>query len=373
MIEKKVLQVVSCLELGGTEAFIMNNYRQMDRSKIQFDFLVFVEKDYPYTKEIQRMGGRIFFCGTPQLKRVKKFLQIVQQIIKENGPYDAVHSHVNIANGWVLLAAKKAKVPIRISHSHDTAGKGKRKLYRKLEEIIIKKSATHYLACSEVAGAYLYGKKYFKVKGQVLCNGIQLGRFISLEDTLHELKKEFKVSEEACVIGNITRFEPKKNPLFTLEVFSEILKIKPNAVLLLGGPDGGQLDAVKKRAKELNIENAVRFIGPRTDIPQCLQLIDIYLFPSLFEGLGIALLEAQASGCECFASTGVSKEADMGLGTAHFLDLKDSPADWAEKIISCYEKRVCPSKAQIEKAFSVRGYNIEESSKELLKIYEGKQ
>lgn len=367
---KRVLQVVSCLELGGTEAFIMNNYREIDRSQVQFDFLVFVEKEYPYAPEIQRMGGRIFFCGKPQLKRIRNFVKRVQKVIKENGPYDAVHSHANISNSWVLLAAKKAKVPIRVSHSHAICGKGKLFLYTKFKKFLLKRTLTTSLACSEEAGVSLYGSDFFYKKGGVLHNGISLEKFNIGESAA--LKREFKITENSLVLGNITRFDENKNQVLTVEILAQILKQEPNAVLLLGGPDAGYLEIVKKRVIELGCEDNVRFIGPRTDVPQCLQLIDVYLFPSFSEGLPFALLEAQASGCECFASAGVPKAVDMGLGCVHFLDVKAPVEYWAEQILFHYKNRVRPTQEQIEQAFSSNGYHIKETSQRLLKIYDGK-
>lgn len=159
----RVLQVVSCLELGGTEAFIMNHYRAMDPEVCQFDFMVFLEKDYPYLEEIRRMGGRVFFSGPPALGHIGAFLKSACRIMRENGPYDAVHSHVNIANGWVLLAAAMCGVPVRVSHSHDTKGNEEPlpvRIYRCFEALLIKACATRMLACGQEAGEYLYGKNW---------------------------------------------------------------------------------------------------------------------------------------------------------------------------------------------------------------------
>lgn len=369
---KKVLQVVSCLELGGTEAFIMNNYRALDKTKVQFDFLVFIEKDYPYIQEIQQMGGRVFFCGVPSIKRLSVFLKNVKHIAQEYGPYDAIHSHVNIANAWVLWAAKKVKIPVRISHSHDTSGKENKKVYRKFQEYLIKKNATVYLACSKDAGVYLYGEKFFQKNGRTIKNGIGVGKFIASHNNPTILKRESKIDEREIVFGNITRFEPKKNQMFILDIFQEVIKRQPNALLILGGPDGGQLEVVKQRAKILGVDDKVRFIGQRKDIAECLKLIDVYLFPSLYEGLGIALLEAQASGCLCFASNGVSREADMGIGTVHFMDLQQSPDVWAAKILHEYDRYLRPTDEEIKNAFAKSGYDIAVSSQELMNIYEGK-
>ncbi len=370
---KKILQVVSCLESGGTEAFIMNNYKAVDKNKIQFDFLVFVKNDHPYIEEIEKMGGKVFFAMTPSIKKIKTFLTTVEKIIKENGPYSAVHSHVNIANSWVMLAAKNAGVPIRISHSHAVfTGSSKfEQLLRNYQINLIKKNATDFLACSNEAGNSLYGENFFLKNGKVIKNGIDLHRFFNITEKSEKLKNEFNLSNDNdLILGNITRFDNNKNQTFIVDVFYEILKKNNKAILLLGGVDGGALAEVKEKVSVLGIENNVRFIGKRQDVPECLNLIDAYIFPSVYEGLGIAILEAQASGCECFVSTGVSQEADMGIGTMHYYNLNDGAEAWAERILKCYENRKNPSKESIQEAFANKGFDINSSVEELVFIYE---
>ena len=371
---KRILQVVSCLESGGTETFIINNYKNINRQELQFDFLVFVEGEHPYFDEIKSMGGRIFFCGTPLMSNINKFIERTSNIIKQNGPYAAVHSHVNIANSWVMLAAKRAGIPIRISHSHATTGMkygGIKYVYRKFQLGILKKNATHFFACSKEAGEYLYGKTFFSKFGRVVRNGISVDKFINADrNETDSLRKQFNCQNQDMVVGNVTRFDSNKNQLFIIEIFKEILKYRPCAVLVLGGVDGGQLDAIVHKVKEFKIDKNVRFIGRRNDIPHCLKLIDVYLFPSLHEGLGIALLEAQASGCECVASTGVSKEADMGIGNITFISLEETPQYWAKKIVEIYDNREIPSAGKIKKCFATKGYLIEDTARKLVEVYE---
>lgn len=374
---KYILHVVSCLERGGTEAFIMNCYRNLDRSKYQFDFMVFIKKDYPYIKEIESLGGNVYFVQAPSIKKIGAFLRDTIKILKSK-KYCAIHSHINIENAWIMVAGAIAKIPIRVSHSHDTIGKEGtllRRTYRLLQNNLIKCFATEYLACSKDAGEYLYGKKFFKEKGKVIHNGIAVRDFIDVsEDKVTSLKNKLDI-QESCnlVLGNITRFENKKNQLFIIEVFREIVKMNKDAVLLLGGPDGGILELVKKRVSELGLESNVRFIGIRQDIPVCLKCIDIYLFPSLYEGFGIALLEAQAAGCYGIASKGVSEEVDLGLGRVLFCDLNDAPEVWAKKIINCKNNLYVYGDDEIENVFLKRGYDIRQAIQELVKVYDKSQ
>lgn len=332
---KRILHVVSCLEYGGTEAYIMNNYRNIDKKEYEFDFLVFIKKDYPLADEIRQLGGHVYFSVTPKLGDMHNFIKKTAKIIKENGPYIAVHSHVNIANCWVMLSAKKAGVKIRVSHSHATSGMNSgelKNIYRRLELRLLKAHATHFLACSPDAGSYLYGKRFFEKHGALIHNGIELNKFMSENpEKTKELEKQFDIRTADLVVGNITRFDKNKNIGFLIDVFNEILKIAPKAVLLLGGTDGGELDSLKDKTKRMNIDGSVRFIGVRNDISDCLKLINVYVVPSLSEGLSFALLEAEAAGCECVASTGVPSEADMDIGNLTFLDLNKGHEYWAKK------------------------------------------
>ncbi len=374
----KVLQVVSCLALGGTEAFIMNHYRNIDREETQFDFVVFVEDKWPYIDEIKKMGGKIFFTGVPSFKNRRNFYQVLKKIVGENGPYDAIHCHIGVMNAWVLHCAKKLDIPIRVSHSHDTSTKDVKgfvkTLYRGYQTQLIRRSATHFFACSELAGDYLYGDKFFAQKGKVLSNGIDTGKFARVSSAdVANLKNELAITDSnALVIGNVTRFDDNKNPLFALEVFREILQRIPSAVLVLGGPDVGMLEHVQERIQSYRIESHVRLIGPRHDVPVCLKLLDAYLFPSKFEGLPIALLEAQAAGCICFVSDSVSRESDMGLGTVSYDSLDDPAASWAEKICRRMQSATRPSEEGIHRHFEENGYDINMSTKRLLEVYHGK-
>ena len=352
----------------------MNHYRVIDRTKYQFDFLVLHEKEYPYAKEIQSLGGKIYFVCAPSINCISKFLKQAIALMKCGG-YCAVHSHLNIENAWILVAARIAGIPVRISHSHDTVGKSGNipvRMYKKIQECLIKKFATDFLACSEDAGNYLYGKAFFLKHGKVIHNGINTTKFLQVHsDEVKALRREFNLpAKTGPIIGNITRFEPKKNQLFVLEIFRAFLMTNPHAILILGGPDGGNLAQVKKHAQELEIEDHIRFIGPRDDVPACLHLLDVYLFPSIYEGLGIVLLEAQAAGCYCVASTGVSCESDIGINLVSYLELSKPAELWAEEISFCLNDRVHPSQENINSAFLASGFDICQSIKELVKVYD---
>ena len=373
---KKILQVVSCLAKGGTEAFIMNNFRNIDRQKYTFDFLVFTDiVDPMYADEIRELGGHIYCCMSPKLAHINAFIKNAIGIMKDNGPYDAVHAHINIANAWIMYAAYKAGIREIISHSHDISCKETdnfiKKIYIKLQTHLIKKYSTIKLACSELSGEYLYGKKSKTNQWHVIHNGIDIHKFINVsQGKVDELRKIFSIENYKYVFGNITRFDENKNISFVVEVFNEILKKRPNSVLLLGGVDGGQLNMIKQKVADNNLSDNVRFIGIRNDIEVCLKLMDTYIFPSFFEGLGIVSIEAQAAGIHCVCSNAVPLEADMDLNLIEFVDLKKSAGEWSDIIINTLNCRR-PTNKEIIQEFIKRGYDINDSVKVLEKVYNG--
>ena len=362
------------MELGGTEAFIMNNYRVLDRTRYQFDFLVFVEKDYAYIDEIKSLGGRVFFSGVPAPGNLKHFCQMFKKVIEGNGPYAAIHCHVNVQNGFVLYAAQKNGIPIRISHSHALYNRRHgfpQRIYDLSRELLIKRSATCFAACSELAGKSLYGKKFFEKNGIVIPNGINLNPILKCSRVQQDsLKNDFNIPTTcSLIIGNITRFDDNKNQEFIIDVFAEIKKEKPDALLILGGVDGGGLARTQHKVRALKLESSVRFIGVRKDVHVWLKIIDVFLVPSKAEGFSFALLEAQAAGCLCMASSCIPRESDI-LGLIEYCDLDDGPKLWAQKLMRAYLQYKAPEKDYILNKFQQSGYEIMAAHEKLVKLYD---
>ena len=372
---KKVLQIIPTLDLGGTEAFVMNHYRMLDRRRIQFDFLVFSERNWPYLEEIHQLGGRVFFAPRPTLLHTLRFYKHFRNILKLGGPYEAIHCHGDAGNAVPLLCGMLCKISSRISHAHCIAQPPQhwhRRLAFQFRQELIRRTATKFLACSNPAGEALYGAQFFWQRGAVIKNGIRVESFVQPE--LHKvegLKKAFGIPEGTpLVMGNISRFDANKNQLFALAVFRHILRKIPNALLLLGGIDGGCLAKVQEAVVHYGLENQVLFLGQRTDVAECLHLMDVYLFPSRKEGFGMALLEAQAAGCLCFASTGVPAASDMGLGNVSYLSLSLGAAYWAEAVCRGLENRTIPTPDEIRNAFAEKGFDVRKSIEELAACYE---
>lgn len=372
---KRILHILPSLELGGTEAFIMNHYKVIDRNKIQFDFLVFAEGTWPYLKEIEDLGGRFFYASQPSLLHIPQFYREFKKAIAAGGPYEAIHCHADAGNAVPLLCGALCNINCRISHAHSISRMPENFLFRAvllLRKAIIRMTATSYLACSCDAGKSLYGRVYFQKHGKIIRNGIPVKKFSKTSsEKAVVLKKEFRVPEtDSLIVGNISRFDTNKNQIFAINVFKHLLEARPNAVLLLGGVDGGNLRNVQEEVWNLGLSDHVRFIGKRNDVSDCLNLIDVYLLPSVQEGLSMALVEAQAAGCLCFASTGVPRESDMGLGNVFYLDLSKGAEYWSRIICERLKQRILPAAEEVYELLYRNGFEIARSTEELVKCYE---
>ena len=294
MMEKKirVLHVVTIMNLGGIETFLMTLYRNIDRTKIQFDFLVHRTEVGFFDKEVKMLGGRIFHASAMNPKNYFKYKKELESFLR-NSDYKIIHSHLNANSSVVLGAAKKIGIPIRISHSHiDKTTNGLKGLIKNFNKIFINKVSTNRFACSEKAGAWLFGKQG---DFTVFNNSIDTSRFKFDLSTREKLRDELSISQDCLLIGNVARFNYQKNHNFQIDVFYELLKIQKNAKLLLIG-EGELQDEIKNKVKHLGIEDSVIFTGAIGNANDYFNAMDIFLFPSKFEGLGIVGIEAQANG-----------------------------------------------------------------------------
>lgn len=322
MTEKKpiiVAQVMGKWLGNGVESVIMNYYRHLDHSKVQFDFICDEDSTRIPYDEIKKLGGRVFLV--PKYQNLPKYLKSLEKLFKKN-QYRIVHSNINTLSVFPLYAAKKAGVPIRISHSHSTSNpkEWKRNLIKNILRPFSKRYATDYFACSELAGRYLFGNKAFdQGKVKIIHNAIDVDKFKFDEVARMKLRKELGIKDSTIVIGHVGRFVQQKNHTFLVDVFKEYHKKNPDSKLLLVG-SGPLEDEIKKKVERLGLKDSVLFLGQRDDINKLYSLMDIFCFPSLYEGLGLALIEAQVNGLECLASSQVPVETNIGRKIS-FIDL----------------------------------------------------
>lgn len=321
---------------GGVEAVIMNYYRNIDRSKVQFDFICDEDStNIPYD-EIKKLGGRVIIC--PPYQKIPKYEKFLMNLFKEK-QYKIVHSNINALSVFPLYAAKKAGVPIRIAHSHSTTNKKelKKNLMKQALRPFSKKYATDYFACSELAGRWLFGDKTFEQgKVTIINNAIDLDKFKYDEKVRKEKRKELNINDDTLVVGHIGRFVAQKNHTFLIDIFNELHTKEKNSILLLIG-QGPLMGEIKQKVEALGISDSVKFLGQRDDVSELYQVFDVFLLPSLYEGLPVVGVEAQATGNLCILSDSMTQETKV-LDTTRFISLDKGVIEWLSIILDDYNK-----------------------------------
>ena len=355
---KKMVHIVGNLAPGGMGSFLMNLYRNIDKKKVQFDFIVMGEKAVNYHDAAKELGANIYKVSCLSKNPVKYFLEI-KNIIKQN-QYDVVFRHTDVATIAIdLIAARMGGAKRRIPHSHSTDSK--HLLVHKLLRPILIANATEYFACSEPAAEWMYGEKICKNKRYCLVkNGIDLQQYAFDKKVRVQKRAELVIDENTVVVGHVGNFVYAKNHLFLLEIFAKVLEKQPQAKLLLAG-DGELREDIEKKIDELGIRENVMMLGIRNDIPQLLQAMDVYLFPSVYEGLPVALVEAQAAGLPCVISDTIAPESKI---TNHIesYSLQMSAEEWAQRVLDWSRYERANSTDIMRKA----GYDITET----VRLYE---
>jgi len=365
----KVLHIVGGMDVGGTETMLMNLYRKVYK-EIQFDFVSYYHKEGYYDEEIRKLGGRIIKLDPPSEVGVIKSIINLIKIIKNEDEYSAVHAHTLFNCGVGVLAAKLAGVKVRISHAHTTKDYSKsliKRLYISIMKGLIKGFSTNFLSCSDAAGEYLFG--YSTLKDDRYCklpNYIDYERFINNEGSSY-IRKKLGIDNDDILIGNVGRFIHAKNHNFLINLMSNLVRINPKFKCILIG-DGDLRGLIEEKIKKLNLENNIHLLGIRDDVNNILKEIDLFILPSTYEGLGLVLLEAQASGVSCLTSTAIQPEADLHLGLLKRLNLEAGIEIWSNTVMKMLEQSKV-DKMLIKRTFEFQGYRIEDIKGKLYKIY----
>ncbi|WP_002146221.1 glycosyltransferase family 1 protein [Bacillus cereus] len=369
---KRVLHIVSAMNRGGTENLLMNMYRNLNKNKIQFDFVSHRSGQDDFDEEIIGMGGKIY--KIPSLGQVGpyKYIKNLVEIISNNG-YVAVHVHTDYQGGFAAIAAQMSNVKRRICHSHSNnwpKGSGViAKITLRILQSIIKYAGTNFCACSVEAARFLFGEKMIKNdKVQVIKNAIDINQFTNedIRDT-DSLRKEFNIPEGAKIIGHIGRFSQSKNHSFLLRILKEILKKDTNFIAILVG-DGPLKDSIENEAKKLGIYNNIRFLGVREDIPRLMKVFDVFIFPSIFEGFGMVVLEAQCVGVPCVVSDTIPKSVDMNLEIISFVGLDEKVGKWSDEIYKALLKGR-PEREKIINNIVKSGFDVNSNVLDWLSLY----
>lgn len=361
----RILHIIHSMDRGGAENTLMNYYRHIDRSKIQFDFLLTSKEKCQFEDEIIKLGGYIF--RIPQLVMFNPFpyLNGVKVFLKEHSEYKIVHSHTNSKSFFPLYIAKKLGVPIRISHSHSSMSEnGIYGLIRSFLKPLLNFVVTERLACGKQAGEYLYGKQTQKQgKVNIFRNVIEADKFRFFKTKRLAMREALKIGNETFVLGHTARFDPVKNHKFDIEVLVELKKLFSNVKLLEVGL--GVEEGISDFAKEKGVYCDIIFTGLVDNVYDYEQVMDAFILPSFNEGLPLSIIEAQVSGLPCFTTENcVSKECSV-TDLVSYIPLEAGAEKWALSIYSSRNYKRIDRYNEIVAA----GYDAKSSAEKLQNFY----
>lgn len=356
----RILQSVNIMDRAGLETMLMNYYRNINRSKIQFDFLTHRSEIGAYENEIKEMGGKIYHAPRLYPQNYNNYFKYMKNFFEEHPEYKIIHSHIDSMSYFPLLAAKKSGVPVRIGHSHNS--KIDKDFKYPIKFLALKgmpNVANAYFACSEIAGRFMWQKKDF----HIIHNAIDLSKFVYNEQIRKKVFDKLNLSDDTFVVGHVGRFNKVKNQLFLLDIFNEITKIRINSLLILIGKGVDELK-IRKKIHELKLDQKVIVLLDRDDVNELYHALDLFIMPSLFEGLPVVGVEAQANGLPCVFSSRITHEI-MLTNNAGMYSLGKSAKDWAINILSKDIERNGNAFFELKKA----GYDIKSEAKKLEEWY----
>lgn len=354
----RVLQVVTHMNRGGLETMLMNYYRRIDRTQVQFDFLTHREYDGDYGNEIQALGGKIYHLSAlnPFSNDYKKKLGA---FFDEHKEYQIIHVHQDCMSSIILKEAKQHGVKVRIAHSHcsnqDKNLKYPIKLFYKR---YIPKYATDLIACGDDAGKWMFGGAPF----WVLNNAIDARKYTFNSEKRTEQRRLWGLKDDELIVGHVGRFSPQKNHTFLIDIFKILSERTPANLMLVG--EGDLRSQIEDKVRTLKLQDKVIFTGLREDIPELLQVMDVFVFPSNYEGLPVTMVEAQAAGLPCLISDKVPIECKK-TELVFQMNLSETPEKWAERIIEMAKIKHIDTYEKIKES----GFDIEENVKKLQKYY----
>jgi len=360
----RILQVLGRLDRGGAETMLMNLYRCMDRSQIQFDFIIHTTDICDYTEEVKRLGGKIYSMKPFRASTAIHYRKQWKDFFREHKEYKVIHGHMRSTASLYLAEAKKAGL-VTIVHSHNTSsGKGISALVKNVLQYPLRFQADYLFACSKGSGVWLYGEKACeKERFHILKNGIMPEAFSFSEEIRESVRNEMQAGRDLIFL-HVGRMELQKNHVFLLHIIKSVSEKYKNVQLWLCGV--GPLESeIKQQIKELDLEKQVRILGVRTDIPQLMQAADGMIFPSLFEGLPVTLIEAQAAGLPVLMSDTITEEVVL-TDLVKTLPLSESAENWSERALKMIPGE---ERGKYREIVAAKGYDVKKNAKELAIFY----
>lgn len=366
----RVLQVGMSPNIGGVETYLMEQFRHLDRSKVIYDFVnnTCDLGEIAFSDEIIKSGSKIYNIPSRRSNPIRHYWQWIKLLHKIAYDYVAIVHNINsMSYVYPIFLSRFFNIPIRISHSHNSFTSNLdyiRKNVCKINRKLLSWSATDYFACSKMAGDWMFGTN---TKYKIIPNSIVPSRFVYDLNKRIYIRRQLNIKNE-LVIGHVGRFAYQKNQLFLIDIFKEIHKRNKNSLLLLIGAGDNKSDSylsqVERKVNDYGLNQSVRFLGLRNDVPNLMQAIDCFVLPSHYEGFPIVGIEAQASGIPCYFSDTITQEIKL-TELAHYISLAQSPIKWAECIL-----KVNPQKRRkMENEIRQAGYDIDESIKKLEEYY----
>lgn len=351
----RVLNVLGTTNLGGAESRVMELYRALDKSKVQFDFLVHTQQEGQYSDEIRRLGGRIYSVPRFKVLNLFQYKKALRKFFEEHHDYAAVHGHMTSTASIYLPIAKKAGIPMTIAHARSAGvDQGIKGLMTKLIRRPLKYRADHCFTCSCEAGVAVYGRKWVQ-QGKVLTvpNAIDTRRFAYDAEVRSRVRDELGLSDK-FVIGHVGRFSFMKNHSFLIDIFAEFCKMREDAALVLIGK--GELeDEIREKVKSKGLEDRVHFLGNHFDVERYYQAFDYFVFPSTFEGFPGSVAEAQAAGLRCLVSDQVTREVAL-TELVTYKSIDEPAANWAGEIMRTGKKALV--RENMQEAIAAQGFDV---------------
>lgn len=360
----RILNLFTIMNRGGAETMVMNYYKNMDRTKVQFDFMVHRQEKGSYDDEIESLGGKIYRMPPIRPWTASEYRKIIREFYDTHREYKIIHSHMSELGYYDFIESEHSGVPVRICHAHNRPyGIDLKSPVRWYYKTKMMPHITHMFTCGTESGIWLFGKKH-KNEFIQLNNAIDAKKYSFNLDSRNKIRKTLGLTDR-FVVGHVGRFDPQKNHTFILDIFQQLVLQHPEAVLLLVGKDHSKLgDQIHEKVQKLGLTQSVQFLGVRSDVADIMQAMDVFLFPSLFEGLPLVSIEAQAAGLPILLSNKIPKEC-IKTDLVQVEKLETPPEVWAEQI---WEARTIPRIDRYEE-IKACGFDIQENAKKLQQFY----
>ena len=361
----KVLIIIGSLKMGGAEKIMVDLAEYIDKNEFEIYFLVYNQKIEIFEERVKKFGGHVIHIKRPKPFYLSYYKEL-KDISQKYGTFDILHTCTLLNNGINILFFKMLGCKKRISHSHSTNSGREETFLTKIYEMLMRKviqcCATDFVACGKAAGEYLYGKTFFKEKGVIIPNGIDFKKFMFQPEIRTSLQKEWQLKEK-FVIGNIARLDKLKNQVMLVDILFEIVKEYANTVLVIIG-DGPKREAICRRAEELGVKEHLLMLGERKDVSQLINMLDVFVMPSEYEGMPLSLIEAQVNGLPVVASDKISPEIKMSEAF-QFIELHGKLSRWTEAVL---QYRIY-QRGRNSTYEAIRKYDIQLCSWQLEQIY----